>query len=250
MAICRLNESIVFPPPEHAEAYGLLAVGGDVRVERLLAAYRHGIFPWPVEGIPLAWWSPDPRFILYPSELKIPKSLQRVLRKRTFRFTIDHCFSEVIHSCRSVKRPEQPGTWITPQIKKGYIALHEAGYAHSVEAWMDGKLVGGLYGVCLGRCFFGESMYAVKPDASKCTFVRIVEALRAQGCPLIDCQVPTDHLARFGAQEIPRGRFLKELKTGLQGVGFIDWGAMDLNCDEGGTSAYSSKACRRNVTVG
>jgi leucyl/phenylalanyl-tRNA--protein transferase len=229
MAIYRLNESIIFPPPEHAEEYGLLAVGGDVRVERLLEGYRQGIFPWPVEGVPLAWWSPDPRFVLYPSDLKISKSLQRVLRKRVFTFTIDHCFADVIHNCRSVKRPDQPGTWITPQIKKGYIALHEAGYAHSVEAWRDGKLVGGLYGVSLGRCFFGESMYATEPDASKCAFVRLVGALHAQGCPLIDCQVHTDHLERFGAQEIPRAQFLHELHAILLGDEGIHWQSMDLN---------------------
>lgn len=232
MAIYRLNESIIFPPPEHAEEYGLLAVGGDVRVERLLEAYRSGIFPWPVEGVPLAWWSPDPRFVLYPSEVKIPKSLQRVLRKRVFTYTIDHCFADVIHNCRSFKRPDQPGTWITPQIKKGYIALHEAGYAHSVEAWRDGKLVGGLYGVSLGRCFFGESMYATEPDASKCAFARLVEALRAQGCPLIDCQVHTDHLERFGAQEIPRTQFLHELHALLQGDGGINWKTMNLQARE------------------
>lgn len=229
MAIYRLNESIIFPPPEHAEEFGLLAVGGDVRVERLLEAYRSGIFPWPVEGVPLAWWSPDPRFVLYPSDLKISKSLQRVLRKRVFTFTIDHCFADVIHNCRSVKRPDQPGTWITPQIKKGYIALHEAGYARSVEAWRDGKLVGGLYGVSLGKCFFGESMYATEPDASKCAFVRLVEALHAQGCPLIDCQVHTEHLERFGAQEILRAQFLHELHALLQSDEDIHWQAMDLN---------------------
>lgn len=229
MAIYRLNESIIFPPPDHAEEYGLLAVGGDVRVERLLEAYRSGIFPWPVKGVPLAWWSPDPRFVLYPAELKISKSLQRVIRKRIFNFTVDHCFSDVIHNCRSVKRPDQPGTWITPQIEKGYVKLHEAGYAHSVEAWKDGDLVGGLYGVSLGRCFFGESMYAAEPDASKCAFVRLVDALRAQGCPLIDCQVHTDHLERFGAQEIPRDQFLQELHAALQGDEGINWQAMDLN---------------------
>jgi len=231
MPIYRLNKSINFPPPEHAEADGVLAVGGDVCVERLLEAYRCGIFPWPIEGVPLVWWSPDPRFVLYPGDLKISKSLQRVLRKRVYTFTIDHSFADVVHNCRSVKRPEQPGTWITTQIMQGYIALHEAGYAHSVEAWKDGKLVGGLYGVSLGRCFFGESMFATEPDASKCAFARLVEALRAQGCPLIDCQVHTDHLERFGAQEIPRAQFLQELHAALQGDPIINWQTMDLNCD-------------------
>jgi leucyl/phenylalanyl-tRNA--protein transferase len=229
MAIYRLDQSTIFPPPEHAEECGLLAVGGDVRVERLLEAYRQGIFPWPVEGVPLAWWSPDPRFVLYPSELKISKSLQRVLRKRPFLFTIDRCFTDVIHNCRAVKRPDQPGTWITSQIEKGYIALHEAGYAHSVEAWREGKLVGGLYGVSLGRCFFGESMYASEPEASKCAFASLVQALHAQGCPLIDCQVHTDHLERFGAEEIPRALFLRELNTILRGDAIINWKAINLN---------------------
>ena len=215
MPIYRLDDSITFPPTDHAEPYGLLAVGGDLRVERLLEAYRNGIFPWPLKGVPLAWWSPDPRFVLYPQKLKVPKSLERVLRKQIFTLTIDRCFSEVIHHCRSVKRPDQPGTWITSKIAKGYIALHEAGYAHSVEAWRDGKLAGGLYGVSIGRCFFGESMFAVEPDASKCAFVSLVRALRAQGCPLIDCQVHTDHLERFGAEEIPRAQFLQELQGPL-----------------------------------
>jgi len=228
MPIYRLDDSTIFPPTDHAEPYGLLAVGGDVRVERLLEAYRSGIFPWPMEGIPLAWWSPDPRFVLYPSKLKVPKSLERVLRKQIFTLTIDHCFSAVIHQCRSVKRPDQPGTWITSQIKKGYIALHEAGYAHSVEAWREGKLVGGLYGVSIGRCFFGESMFAVEPDASKCAFVSLVRALRAQGCPLIDCQVHTDHLERFGAEEIPRAQFLLEIQGHLQDADGINWKTLNL----------------------
>jgi leucyl/phenylalanyl-tRNA--protein transferase len=229
MAIYRLDHSTIFPPPEHAEECGLLAVGGDVRVERLLEAYRQGIFPWPLEGVPLAWWSPDPRFVLYPAELKISKSLERVLRKRRFHLTIDRCFKDVIHNCRAIKRPDQPGTWITSRIEKGYIALHEAGYAHSVEAWLEGKLVGGLYGVSLGHCFFGESMYAIEPDASKCAFASLVQALHAQGCPLIDCQVHTDHLERFGAQEIPRARFLQELNAILQKAEGIDWKAINLN---------------------
>jgi leucyl/phenylalanyl-tRNA--protein transferase len=229
MPIYRLNNSIIFPPTDHAEPYGLLAVGGDVRVERLLEAYRKGIFPWPLDDVPLAWWSPDPRFVLYPSKLKVPKSLDRVLRKQIFTLTIDHCFSDVIHQCRSVKRPDQPGTWITSQIKKGYIALHEAGHAHSVEAWREGKLVGGLYGVSIGRCFFGESMFALEPDASKCAFVSLVRALRAHGCPLIDCQVHTDHLERFGAEEIPRAQFLQEIQNHLQDAEAINWKTLKLN---------------------
>lgn len=217
MPVYRLDDSCLFPPPVHADPCGLLAVGGDLRVERLLAAYHQGIFPWPCAEAPLAWWSPDPRFVLYPAELTIPKSLSRVLRKGAFTFTIDRAFPEVIHQCRTVKRPDQPGTWITPQIKRGYIALHEAGYAHSVETWLEGRLVGGLYGVALGRCFFGESMFALEPDASKCAFVRLVQALQAAGCPLIDCQVYTDHLARFGARAIPRTSFLGELRALLSG---------------------------------
>jgi len=216
MPVYRLSSKIEFPPPELATDYdGLLAVGGDLSVERLRTAYANGIFPWPSEGLPLAWWSPDPRFVLYPRALTVPKSLSRVLKKNTFTYTVDRCFAEVIGHCRTVKRAEQDGTWITAKMEKAYIALHRAGYAHSVEAWSGDRLAGGFYGVSLGCCFFGESMFAREPDASKCAFVRLVEELHKQECPLIDCQVYTDHLARFGAVEISRTAFLEQLRAAL-----------------------------------
>jgi leucyl/phenylalanyl-tRNA--protein transferase len=227
MPVYRLGDRIAFPPAALASDDGLLAVGGDLRVERLLEAYRNGIFPWPMPGAPLAWWSPDPRFVLHPTELQVPKSLQRVLRKGSFTITVDRSFEAVIRGCRRAERPGQLGTWITGDMVDAYIALHRAGHAHSVEAWQDGALAGGLYGVALGACFFGESMFAVRPDASKCAFVRLVEALAAQNCPLIDCQVHTDHLERFGAGHVPRSRFLRELSEALSAKRPpIDWTAL------------------------
>ena len=228
MPVYRLSSRIEFPSPELATDYGgLLAVGGDLSEERLLTAYSNGIFPWPSEGLPLAWWSPDPRFVLYPRALIIPKSLSRVLKKNMFTYTVDRCFAEVIGHCRTAKRAGQDGTWITAKMKNAYIALHRAGYAHSVEAWLGDRLAGGLYGVSLGCCFFGESMFALEPDASKCAFVRLAEELHKQGCPLIDCQVHTDHLARFGAVEIPRAAFLEQLHAALQSASPpINWGSL------------------------
>ena len=229
MPIFTLSKTKVeFPPPELATAYGgLLAVGGDLRVERLLQAYSNGIFPWPSDDVPLAWWSPDPRFVVYPEALKVPKSLARVMKKEPFTFTVDRCFADVIHHCSATERPDQDGTWITTKIRQAYIALHQAGHAHSFEAWSDGRLVGGLYGVSLGRCFFGESMFAHAPDASKSAFVTLAKALFQQGCPFIDCQVYTDHLARFGAEEIPRARFLSQLRSALASPSpSIDWAAL------------------------
>ena len=220
------DHHIIFPSPESATEDGVLAVGGDLRVERLLEAYRNGVFPWPVSGLPLVWWSPDPRFVLYPAELQIPKSLQRILKKKPFTYTVDTCFADVIGKCRGIKRPDQPGTWITAQIKQAYIALHHAGHAHSIETWLDNRLVGGLYGVSIGPCFFGESMFATEPDASKCAFAQLVPALQAQGCPFIDCQVHTDHLERFGAREIPRPQFLAELAVALASPLKLDWPAV------------------------
>ena len=219
MPVYRLSAKIDFPPPELATDYdGLLAVGGDLSEERLLTAYANGIFPWPCEELPLAWWSPDPRFVLYPHALTVSKSLARVLKKNTFTYTVDRCFAEVIGHCRKAKRVGQDGTWITAKMEKAYIALHRAGYAHSVEAWAGDRLAGGLYGVSIGCCFFGESMFAHEPDASKCAFVRLVEELQKQRCPLVDCQVYTEHLARFGAVEIPRTAFLEQLRAALLSV--------------------------------
>ena len=232
MPIYRLDaRSHAFPDPEEATEFGgLLAIGGDFSVKRLVCAYTQGIFPWPIEEVPRAWWSPDPRFILRPETFRIPKSLERVLKKALFTYTVDHCFERVIEQCRVRKRPDQEGTWITSELQLAYCALHRAGIAHSIEAWQAGTLVGGLYGVSLGRCFYGESMFALVPDASKCAFARLVCALKAQGCRLIDCQVKTDHLARFGAQEIARRQFLQELGAALDpALGTLDWKKMAVS---------------------
>ncbi len=215
MPLFRLSEDLVFPPPQFALEDGLLAVGGDLSVDRLLLAYQTGIFPWYSEGDPLLWWSPDPRMVLFPEELHVSRRLQRVLKKGEFEITLDTAFDRVIHACGEIRGPGRDGTWITPDMEEAYCALHEAGYAHSVEAWKDGDLAGGLYGVSLGACFFGESMFTHVPNASKAAFARFVQQLTAWDFSLIDCQMHTPHLARFGAREIPRKRFLGLLREGL-----------------------------------
>lgn len=206
----------MFPPPEQANAEGLIAWGGDLSTERLIEAYRAGIFPWYNSDQPILWWSPDPRMVLFPEELHCPKRLRRTIDSNRFRITLDEQFAEVIAACACAYRPGQNGTWITADMAAAYISLHHAGFAHSVEAWLDGELAGGLYGVSLGGCFFGESMFADSSDASKTAFVRLVEQLRAWGFTLIDCQMHTEHLARFGAREIPRNEFLERLGAGLE----------------------------------
>lgn len=213
------NDSILFPDPEEAddECGGIVAIGGDYSPERLVAAYSVGIFPWPIEeGRPITWFSPDPRFVLKAEDLHIPKSLEKTLRKNLFTYTVDKAFSEVIHSCASVPRPGQDGTWITDDLEKGYCELQRRGLAHSFEAWKDGKLAGGFYGVAIGNCFFGESMFARDPDASKCAFATFARKLFNAGVPWIDCQVYTDHLARFGAKEIPRSEYLSLLNAEMR----------------------------------
>jgi len=206
-----------FPPPERADRSGLLAVGGDLSPSRLLAGYRRGIFPWYSEGQPILWHSPDPRFVLQPGQLHLPRSLEKVLRRRVYEIRADTAFSEVLTACAESPRPGQDGTWITSGMHAAYVALHRLGHAHSVEAWKDGTLVGGLYGVALGRVFFGESMFTRAPDASKAAFATISRALFDAGCLLIDCQVETEHLARFGAADITRRRFLHLLGPAVQG---------------------------------
>ena len=222
MAVCRLDDnSFTFPPVEEAieENDYLLAVGGDYIPERLLAAYANGIFPWPVrEGLPITWFSPDPRFVLMAEDLHIPKSLKKTLKKGLFEYRINTAFKEVIHACSRVPRPGQDGTWITEDLEKGYCELNRLGFAHSFEAWQDGKLVGGFYGVGIGRCFFGESMFAHVPDASKCAFATFAQHLFENGTPWIDCQTHTEHLARFGAKEIPRRDYIAMLKSALKDV--------------------------------
>ncbi|MFT3917620.1 MAG: leucyl/phenylalanyl-tRNA--protein transferase [Anaeromyxobacteraceae bacterium] len=216
MPVHRLTRQVAFPDPSLAEPDGLLAVGGDLSPERLVAAYALGIFPWFSDGTPILWWSPDPRLVLLPPELHVPRSLARTLRRGTYTFTADRAFEEVMRRCAEVPRPGQDGTWITDGMVQAYVRLHRLGLAHSFEAWEGAALAGGLYGVSLGSAFFGESMFSARPDASKAAFVRSVEWLAARGVDLVDCQVRTDHLARFGARELPRPEFLERLAAALE----------------------------------
>ena len=213
MPVYRLDERLVFPPPERGPRRGPIAVGGDLSPERLLLAYSMGIFPW--QGEPLHWHSPDPRMVLLAEELRVSRSLRRTIGRRPFRLTLDTAFADVMVACATVARPGQDGTWITPGMIESYGELHRRGVAHSVEAWRGDVLVGGLYGISLGAAFFGESMFARETDASKVAFVALVERLRAWGIPLVDCQVYTEHLASFGAREWPRRDFLAALSAAL-----------------------------------
>jgi leucyl/phenylalanyl-tRNA---protein transferase len=199
-----------FPDPRRAlrEPDGLLAVGGDLTPARLLAAYRRGIFPWYEAGQPILWWSPDPRAVLLPAELKVSASLRKTLRAGALRVTFDTAFARVMSGC-AAPRPHQRGTWLTPQMQQAYARLHALGYAHSVETWHEGELAGGLYGVALGRVFFGESMYSARRDASKVALCHLVAAARTRGCELIDCQVHSAHLASLGSRTMPRHEFLE-----------------------------------------
>jgi leucyl/phenylalanyl-tRNA--protein transferase len=212
MPVHRLGRSIAFPPPENATAEGLVAFGGDLSVERLLAAYREGIFPW-YDRDPILWWCPDPRMVLYPDELKISRSLRATLRKGTFEVRVDTSFAEVIEACATTRRVHERGTWINRGMRRAYTALFHAGYAHSVESWHDGQLVGGLYGVSIGRTFFGESMFSRMSDASKVALAALAAECRAREIPMIDCQVRTEHLASMGAREIPRSDFLTRVRS-------------------------------------
>lgn len=216
MPIFRLSNKVTFPPPHLARDDGLLAFGGDLSEKRLLLAYRMGIFPWYAEGEPIIWWAPDPRCVLYPEELHVPKRLKRTMKKKKFTFTMDTAFREVITECASVPRPYGEGTWLVTEMIDAYNHLHETGYAHSVETWYEGKLAGGLYGVALGGVFFGESMFTKVDDASKSAFVTLVNLLHTMGFSFIDCQMTTAHVLRFGAREIPRKNFLLELEEALK----------------------------------
>ena len=212
MPVYLLTEELLFPPPHLAEEGGLLAVGGDLSEERLLLAYSSGIFPWYSDDEPILWWSPDPRLVLYPNELNVSGSLRKVLRKQVFRVTMDAAFPQIIAACASIR----DSTWIIDDMIRAYCRLHESGYAHSVEVWQDGELAGGLYGVSLGRCFFGESMFSRRSNASKVALYHLVEHVKALHFDLIDCQVTSDHLLRLGAREIPRRQFLAEIKQSLK----------------------------------
>jgi len=209
-------EFMGFPDPAQASEDGLLAVGGDLSVQRLVAAYSRGIYPWYDVSSPILWWSPDPRLVLEPRALHIPRSLAKVIRKEKFKVTLDTAFERVIQACARSGRANGPGTWLVPDMVSAYVALHEAGCAHSVEAWDGDVLAGGLYGVGLGRVFFGESMFFEVSDASKVAFAYLVRLLEAWDFEMIDCQQTTGHLRRFGACEIARSEFLDRLKSALE----------------------------------
>ncbi|MBT3272352.1 MAG: leucyl/phenylalanyl-tRNA--protein transferase [Spirochaetales bacterium] len=205
-----------FPSAEKGGDYGIVGVGGNLSPGMLLSAYSQGVFPWYSEGEPLLWWNPDPRFVLFPEDLHISRSLGRHLRKDPYSYTFDTSFRDVIEACSRTPRPGQDGTWITPEMIDGYLEIHALGYAHSLEVWRDSKLVGGLYGVSLGSMFFGESMFSLEKNASKAGLVMLQRALEPKGFTLIDCQVYTDHLAAMGAVDIQRTEFLDILAFGLK----------------------------------
>lgn len=210
------QDDLDFPDPEQAldNPNGLLAIGGDLSPERLLSAYRQGIFPW-YEGQPILWWTPDPRMVLFPDELHISQSLKKLLKKEAFQISSDRCFSEVIRACAQQRGKGREGTWITPAMQQAYIDLHQKGWAHSVEVWSGDELVGGLYGIAIGSVFFGESMFSKVDNASKVGFVTLVRHLQAQDFKIIDCQVSSSHLAGFGAREISRQDFMSALSRYL-----------------------------------
>jgi len=208
-----LNKELFFPPVNFADEDGMFAIGGDLSTERLLLAYRNGIFPWYNEGEPICWYCPDPRFVLFPAELEISKSMKTIINSGIFSFTINSAFDEVIKNCKTVYRKNQPGTWISDSIIKAYSTLHAQRYVHSAEAWSNGELVGGLYGIRLGKVFFGESMFNKQSNASKFAFIKYVQYLNKQDVQLIDCQVYTSHLQSLGAKMIRRNYFLQLLNS-------------------------------------
>ena len=216
MPVFYLTGEISFPPPRLATKEGLLAVGGDLSQERLISAYRNGIFPWFSHGESILWWSPDPRLVLYPEELRVSKSLKKIIKKDIFHVTLDEAFDEVIKECAGIRLRNNEGTWIVEDMIEAYCRLHRFGFAHSAEAWYNKKLVGGIYGVSLGKCFFGESMFTRMSNASKVAFVRFVNYLKELSFDMIDCQLTTNHLLNFGAHEIPRALFLKQLEKSLE----------------------------------
>lgn len=211
-----INEKIFFPPVTMADENGLLAVGGDLRPERLLIAYQNGIFPWYNAGEIIQWWCPNPRFVLYPEELKVSKSMKQLLRQNEFTFTSNKAFATVIANCRNITRAGQGGTWIQEEVVEAYTQLHKMGVAVSAEAWKDDELVGGLYGIRMGNVFFGESMFSKQSNASKFAFINYVQQLQSEGVVLIDCQVYTEHLESLGARMISRELFCKILQQEIQ----------------------------------
>lgn len=225
MPVFRIPDELIFPDPSLADEDGLLGVGGDLTTERLLMAYANGIFPWYSEGEPIMWWSPEPRCVLFPDRLKISKSLKDSIGKKNYTVTFDSRFEEVIEHCSAVKRKGQRGTWITLEMQRAYIELHLRGFAHSVEVFMDGELAGGLYGVSLGKVYCGESMFHLRPDASKIAFYHLVQRLLQWKFALIDCQVTNNHLLSLGAEEIPRREFLHLIRKNISKTGHTGpWG--------------------------
>jgi leucyl/phenylalanyl-tRNA--protein transferase len=243
MPVFRLDDRLVFPPVHLAED-GLLALGGDLRPERLLLAYTQGIFPWYAENLPILWHSPDPRMVMTTRDLIIQRSLRKAIKRKPYELTIDTAFAQVLQGCAEVPRPGQSGTWLIPEMVDAYLKLHELGFAHSFEAWKDGVLVGGLYGVSLGATFFGESMFAKATDASKIAFAASIRQLDEWHIGLVDCQVHTDHLERFGAYEIPRLEYLQMLARALDEPTKRGPWAFEMNLDvfaqTGGMMAYDT----------
>ena len=215
MPVFSLGEEIDFPPVELAEESGVLAIGGDLSTDRLIEAYCRGIFPWYSAGEPIVWWSPDPRFVLFPEEIIISKSMRQIINREVFTITFDRDFKGVINGCRNPRKMEK-STWITDEMLEAYVKLHNMGFAHSVEAWKDGDLAGGLYGLSFGKCFFGESMFTNESNASKTAFITLVKLLHKMDFLIVDCQVYTDHLKSLGARNMPRGDFVKIINRGLE----------------------------------
>ena len=216
MPVFRLSDALIFPPPQLADPEGLLAVGGDLSVERLKLAYSMGIFPWYNEGDPILWWSPEPRLLMPLDGLYISSRLARTIRQGRFNCTFDEDFDAVIEGCATARGPGRDGTWITGEMQEAYINLHRAGFAHSVEVWRGKQLVGGMYGVSLGGAFFGESMFSLESNASKIAFAALMERLNAWGFTIMDCQMPNPHLLRLGGREVTRERFLAKLDKALK----------------------------------
>jgi len=216
--VFRLPEKNIFPDPDFAEPDGLLAVGGDLTPERLLAAYSQGIFPWYSEGEPILWWSTAPRLVLFPEEFHLPRRLARTIRQEKFSVTLDQEFGRIIRLCANSRTIRNEATWITDEMMDAYIRMHELGYGHSVECWQKGRLVGGLYGLVIDRVFFGESMFSLKNDASKVALVRLVDECRCRDIRMIDCQMTTSHLLRFGARELSRQEFSECLARWIQRI--------------------------------
>jgi len=228
MPVFTLTDEIIFPPVELAERNGVLAVGGDLSIPRLIDAYSHGIFPWYSDDEPIVWWSPDPRFVLFPQEITVSKSMRQVMNRKIFTIKYDTCFREVMTECGNARR-NGPGTWITDEMLEAYVELHNEGLAHSVEAWKEGRLAGGLYGVSLGGCFYGESMFAHESNASKACLVDLARRLQDLNFLVIDCQVYTNHLASMGARHIPRKEFIGIIKNALGNDTLKgNWGTMPL----------------------